>query len=79
MPGPFSICVEVKVPAIDSRHMNAISVQLNHVHMIAAIRIAFLVLEYDEERIRGYGVGSVHGAAKILNPIIRFIINKIFR
>ena len=79
MLGPFSIGIEVKVPVIDSRHMNAISVQLNHVQMIAAIRIAFLVLDDYKKRIGRYDIGSVHGAAKILNPIIRFIINKIFR
>jgi hypothetical protein len=49
--GPFSIGVEVKVPVIDSRHMNAISVQLNHVQMITAVRIAFLVLDDYKKRI----------------------------
>jgi hypothetical protein len=43
--GVFCIGVEVEIPVIDSRHMNTISVQLNHVQMIAAIRIAFLVLD----------------------------------
>ena len=50
--GVLSIGVEVQIPIIDARHMNAIPVQLNHIQMIAAIRVALLVLDYDEEWIR---------------------------
>ena len=31
---PFRIGVEVKIPVVDTRNMNAISVQLNHIQMI---------------------------------------------
>ena len=40
--------------------MHAIFVQLDYVHMIAAVLVAFLVLDDDEERIRRYGAGSAH-------------------
>ena len=43
--------------------------------MITAIRVTLLVLDNDEERVRRYGIGSAHGAAKILNHKLRFIIN----
>lgn len=46
--------------------------------MIAAIRIPFLVLDYYEEGIWRYDIGSAHGVAKILNHILRFIINQTF-
>lgn len=44
--------------------MDAISVQFNHVHMIAAISITFLVLDDDEERVWGYGIGPAHDLYK---------------
>lgn len=63
---PFCIGVEVKVPVVDSRDMNAIPIQLNHIHMIAAILIAFLVFDDNEERVRRYGIGSAHNSMQ--NP-----------
>ena len=68
--GIFCIGVEVEIPVIDSRDMNAIPVQFNHVQMIAAVFIAFLILDNDEERVRGYGVGSAHGGTKIINSLV---------
>jgi hypothetical protein len=38
--------------------------------MIAAVLVAFLILDDDEERLRGYCVGSAHGAAKIANDLL---------
>ena len=67
VPGPLRIGVEVEIPVLDSRHMHAVAVQLDHVQMIAAVLVAFLILDDYEERLRGYGVGSVHGGAKIAN------------
>ena len=32
--------------------------------MIAAIRVAFLVLDYNEERVGGYRIGSAHDLDK---------------
>ena len=52
------IGIEVQVPVVYARHMDAISVELNHVHMVAAVAVALLVLDHDEEYIRRYGVGS---------------------
>jgi hypothetical protein len=57
---PFCIGIEVKVPVVDSRDMNAIPLQFNHIHMIAAILIAFLVFDDNEERVWRYGIGSTH-------------------
>ncbi len=65
----FCIGVEVEIPVIDSRDMNAIPVKFNHVQMIAAVFVTFLVLDNDEERVRGYGVGSAHGDTKIINSL----------
>ena len=77
--GPFSICVEVKVPVIDSRHMNAISVQLNHIQMIAAVRVALLIFQHDKERIRRYDIGSAHRAAKVQNLEVFTLLYKACR
>lgn len=49
---PFRVGVEVQVPVVYSRHMDAVSVELNHVHMVAAVAVALLVLDHDEEYIR---------------------------
>ena len=65
--GPFCVGIEVEIPVVDSRNMYTISIQLNHVHMIAAVLVAFLICDDDEERIWGYGVDSAHGGAKIAN------------
>jgi hypothetical protein len=72
--GPLCICIEVEIPVVDSRYMNAITIKLNHIHMVAAICVSLLVLDYDEERVRGYGIGSAHGDTKILNYELRFVI-----
>ena len=48
---PLCISIEVEIPIIDTRNMNTIPVQLNHIQMIAAVIIAVLVLDYDEERV----------------------------
>ena len=58
--GPFCICVEVEIPVVDTGYVNAIPIQLNHIPMIAAIGIPFLVLYDNEERIRGYSISSAH-------------------
>lgn len=65
---PFRISIEIQIPIIDSRNMHAISIQLNHVHMIAAVSVAVLIFYNNEEWIRRYSVRSTHGAAKILIP-----------
>ena len=41
--------------------MDAVSVQLDHIQVVAAVCVAVLVLDDDEEWIRGYGVRSAHG------------------
>ena len=48
----FCICVEVQIPVVDSWYMNTIPIQFDYIHMIAAISIAFLVLDDNEERVR---------------------------
>jgi hypothetical protein len=74
MQGPLYIGVKIQIPVIDPRYVNTISVEFNHIKMIPTIRISFLVLDYDEERVRGYGIGSAHGDTKILNYELRFVI-----
>ena len=51
--------------------MDAVSVQFDHIHVVAAVRVALLVLDDDEEWIRGYGVRSAHGGAKIRNLMLQ--------
>ena len=63
--GPLCVCVEVKVPIIDAGNMYAISVQFNHIQVVTTVLVALLILDDDEERIWGYGVGSAHWGAKI--------------
>ena len=65
--GVLCIGVEIEIPVIDSRYMNAIPVQLDHVEMIAAVLVALFVLDDDEERFGRYGIGSAHRDAKIIN------------
>ena len=49
---PLHLRIEVEIPVIYPRHMSAIPVQLNHIQMIAAVLVAFLILDDDEERFR---------------------------
>jgi hypothetical protein len=51
MQGPLYIGIKIQIPVIDSRYVNTISVEFNHIQVVAAIGIAFLVLDYDEERV----------------------------
>ena len=62
--GPFCIGVEVQIPVVYARYMDAVSVEFYHVHMVAAVAVSLLVLEHDEEHIRRYGVGSWHNGAQ---------------
>ena len=68
--GPLCVGVEIQIPIVYSRNVYAIPVKLNHIHMVAAIRIAILVLDDDEERIRRYGVSSVHDLYKSTDSLI---------
>ena len=49
---PLGVSVEVEIPIINPRYMNAVSVQFDHVEMIAAISVPILVSDDDEKDIR---------------------------
>ena len=51
--------------------MDAVSVQFDHIQVVAAVRVPILILDDDEEWIRGYGVRSAHGDAKIRNLMLQ--------
>ena len=51
--------------------MDAVSVQFDHIQVVAAVRVPLLILDDDEEWIRGYGVRSAHGGAKIRNLMLQ--------
>ena len=44
--------------------MDAVSIQLDHILVVAAVCIAVLVLDDDEEWVRGYGIRSAHEAQR---------------
>lgn len=44
--------------------MDAVSIQLDHIQVVAAVCVAVLVLDDDEEWVRGYGIRSAHGAQR---------------
>ena len=48
---PLRVGVEIELPVIYARNMDAVAVKLDHVHMIAAIRITVLVFKHGEEYI----------------------------
>ena len=76
---PLRICVEIQIPVIDSRHMHAVPVQLNHIQMIAAVRVALLIFQHDKERIGRYDIGSAHRAAKVRNLEVFTLLYKACR
>ena len=76
---PLRICVKIQIPVIYPRHMHAVSVQFNHIKVIAAVRVALLILQHDKERIRRYDIGSAHRAAKVRNLEVFTLLYKACR
>lgn len=44
--------------------MDAVSIQLDHIQVVAVVCVAVLVLDDDEEWVRGYGIRSAHGTQR---------------